>query len=153
MKQQNPEIERKIAWLNRYQDSLRTQKQLVSQIETARSAATSIQSPGGDIHTAPTGVHSDRVADAVQRIDLLQREYAAEVEHGVQIRAEIKTAIEALPDFMQTLVLYYRYLQGMKFDNVCRETGRTYWTIRTLHTTALDALELPEDSGTDTPES
>ena len=100
--------------------------------------------PGG-VRTAPTGVHSDRVANAVQRIDTLQREYAAEVEHGIQVRAEIKTAIEALPDIMQTLVLYHRYLQGLKFDAVCREVDRSYCTVRTLHIAALAALVVPED--------
>lgn len=143
MKELDPETARKKAWLNRYQDSLRRQARLAFLIEDARDQATSLQSPGG-VRTAPTGVHSDRVANAVQRIDTLQREYAAEVEHGIQIRAEIQTAIEALPDIMQTLVLYHRYLQGLKFDAVCREVDRSYCTVRTLHIAALAALVVPE---------
>ena len=79
MKELDPEIERKKAWLNRYQDSLRRQARLAFLIEDARDQATSLQSPGG-VRTAPTGVHSDRVANAVQRLDELQRKYIAEVE-------------------------------------------------------------------------
>ena len=130
---------------------MRRQARLAFRIEDARDQATSLQSPG-EVRTAPTGVHSDRVANAVQRIDTLQREYAAEVDRGNQIRAEIQTAIEALPDFMQTLVLYHRYLQGLKFDAVCREVDRSRAAITKLHAAALDALVVPEGSGTDTPE-
>ena len=145
MKQLDPETERKKAWLNRYQDSLRRQERLAFLIEDARDQATSLQSPGG-VRTAPTGVHSDRVANAVQRIDTLQREYAAEIERGFLIRAEIQTSLDALPDILQTLVLYYRYLQGLKFDSVCREVDRSRATITKLHAEALAALQLPEDA-------
>lgn len=47
----------------------------------------------------------------------------------------------------------HRYLQGLKFDAVCREVDRSRATITKLHAAALDALVVPEDSGTDTPES
>lgn len=143
MKELDPEIARKKAWLNRYQDSLRRQARLAFLIEDARDQATSLQSPGG-VRTAPTGVHSDRVANAVQRIDTLQREYAAEVEQGCQIYAEIQTAIEALPDIMQTMAVYYRYLQGMKIDLVCVKLERSASTVTKLLAAALDALEVPE---------
>ena len=113
------------------------------QIEDARSYATSMQSPGEAL-TARTGVHSDRVANAVQRLDELQRAYAAEVEKGLKIYDEIRSAIEALPDIMQTLVLYHRYLQGMKLDAVCREVDRSMGTVTRLHAAALAALVVPE---------
>lgn len=144
VKQLDPETARKKAWLNRYQDSLRRQKRLAFLIEEARSEATSLQSPGR-VRTAPTGVYSDRVANAVQRIDELQQDYSAEVEHGDQIRAEIKTAIEALPEIMQILVLYHRYLQGEKVETVCCSVGCSVSTFRRLHIAALAALKLPEN--------
>ena len=143
MKELNPETARKKAWLNRYQDSLRRQARLAFLIEDARDQATSLQSPGG-VRTAPTGVHSDRVANAVQRIDTLQREYAAEVEHGIQIRAEIKTAIEALPDIRQTIAVHYHYLQDMKIDFICVKLDLSKSTVARLLSTALDALEVPD---------
>ena len=130
-------IEQKKEWLYRYQNSQRRQKIILLQIEDARSRATSVQS-------TPGGVRSDRVADAVQRLDELQRAYDAEVAQGCQIYAEIQTAIEALPDIMQTMAVYYRYLQGMKIDLVCVKLERSASTITKLLAAALDALEVPE---------
>lgn len=135
--------EQKKEWLYRYQNSQRRQEIILFQIEDARNQATSMQPPGG-VRVAPTGLRSDRVADAVQRLDELQRAYDAEVAQGCQIYAEIQTAIEALPDIMQTLVLYHRYLQGMKLDAVCREVDRSMGTVTRLHAAALAALVVPE---------
>ena len=137
-------IEQKKEWLYRYQNSQRRQKIILLQIEDARSSATSVQSRPGGVRVAPTGLRSDRVADAVQRLDELQRAYDAEVAQGCQIYAEIQTAIEALPDIMQTLVLYHRYLQGMKLDAVCREVDRSMGTVTRMHAAALAALVVPE---------
>ena len=103
-----------------------------------------MQSTPGGVRVAPTGLRSDRVADAVQRLDELQRAYDAEVAQGCQIYAEIQTAIEALPDIMQTMAVYYRYLQGMKIDLVCVKLERSASTITQLLAAALDALEVPE---------
>ena len=137
-------IEQKKEWLYRYQNSQRRQEIILFQIEDARSRATSVQSTPGGVRVAPTGLRSDRVADAVQRLDELQRAYDAEVAQGCQIYAEIQTAIEALPDIMQTLVLYHRYLQGMKLDAVCREVDRSMGTVTRMHAAALAALVVPE---------
>lgn len=137
-------LDQKKAWLYRYQDSLHRQEWLLSQLEEAHSRATSIQAAPGGIHTAPTGIHSDHVGFAVQRIDELQRKYIAEVEQGYQVYDEIQAAIEALPDIMQTMAVYYRYLQGMKIDLVCVKLERSASTITKLLAAALDALEVPE---------
>ena len=41
-KQQNPEIERKRAWLNRYRESLAEQRRIAEQLEEARDRSTSV---------------------------------------------------------------------------------------------------------------
>ena len=145
-RQSDPETERKRAWLNRYQDSLRRQRLLLFQVEDARSYATSIQAAPGGARTAYTGTYSDRVANAVQRIDELQRKYIAEVERGYQVYDEIQAAINALPDTMQAMALYYRYLQGMKGDLICVKLDRSRATVTKLLSTGLAALEVPENS-------
>ena len=137
-------IEQKKERLYRYQNSLRKQTVLLSQIEDAKEYATAIQATPGGVRTASTGTYSDRVGFAVQRIDELQRKYLTEVEHGYQIHNEIQTAIEALPDIMQTMAIYYRYLCGMKVDYVSVKLERSTTTVAKLLSTALDALEIPQ---------
>lgn len=136
-------IEQKKAWLYRYQNSLRRQAILLSQIDDAKEYATSIQATLGGVRTAPTGTHSDRVGFAVQRIDELQRKYIAEVEQGYQFYDEIQAAIEALPDIRQTIAVHYHYLQDMKIDFICVKLDLSKSTVARLLSTALDALEVP----------
>lgn len=100
----------------------------------------------GGIHTAPTGIRSDRVGFAVQRIDELQRKYIAEVEQGYQIYDEIQAAIEALPDIRQTIAVHYHYLQNMKIDFICVKLDLSKSTVTRLLSTALDTLEVPENT-------
>ena len=137
-------IEQKKEWLYRYQNSQRRQKIILLQIEDARSRATSVQRTPGGVRVAPTGLRSDRVADAVQRIDELQRKYIAEVEQGYQIYDEIQAAIEALPDIRQTIAVHYHYLQDMKIDFICVKLDLSKSTVAKLLSTALDALEVPD---------
>lgn len=139
-------LEQKKAWLYRYQDSLHRQEILAIQIKTVWSGAISIKTTYSGVETASTGLHADRVADAVQRIDELKRKYVAEVEQSYRIYDEIQTAIEALPDIMQIMVTYYRYLQGMKVDCICSKLDCSKTTVTRLLSNALDALELPEDA-------
>lgn len=137
-------IEQKKAWLYRYQNSLRRQAILLSQIDDAKEYATSIQATLGGVRTAPTGTHSDRVGFAVQRIDELQRKYIAEVEQGYQVYDEIQAAIEALPDIRQTIAVHYHYLQDMKIDFICVKLDLSKSTVAKLLSAALDALEVPD---------
>lgn len=137
-------LDQKKAWLYRYQNSLRKQAILLSQIDDAKEYATAIQATLGGIRTAPTGIHSDRVGFAVQRIDELQRKYIAEVEQGYQVYDEIQAAIEALPDIRQTIAVHYHYLQNMKIDFICVKLDLSKSTVARLLSTALDALEVPD---------
>lgn len=137
-------IEQKKAWLHRYQDSLRRQTIILSQIDDAKEYATAIQAAPGGVRTAPTGIHSDRVGFAVQRIDELQRKYIAEVEQGYQAYDEIQAAIGALPDVRQTMAVHYHYLQNMKIDFICVKLDLSKSTVTRLLSTAIDALEVPD---------
>lgn len=138
-------LDQKKAWLYRYQDSLHRQERLLSQLEEARSRATSIQTAPGGVHTAPTGTHSDRVADSVQRIDELQRKYTAEVEQGCQIYDEIQAAIEGVPGEVEQLILYYSFLRGKEVEEIALLVERDISRVYRLRSKAIKEFTVPDD--------
>lgn len=114
-KQQNPEIERKRAWLNRYRESLAEQRRIAEQLEEARDRSTSICVSLNPAKAAPTNAHSDRVADSVQRITTLEKKLQDEQQRGQNIATEI---INALYDqrqltLNQIRVLCCQYIDGL----------------------------------------
>lgn len=138
-------LDQKKAWLYRYQNSLHRQAILLSQIDDAKEYATSIQAAPGGVHTAPTGTHSDHVADSVQRIDELQRKYTAEVEQGYQIYDEIQAAIEGVPGEVEQLILYYSFLRGKEAEEIALLVERDISRVYRLRSKAIKEFTVPED--------
>ena len=145
MKPQDPETERKRAWLNRYRESLAEQKHLAEALQELRSRATSISAPMSEARSAPTGSHSDRVADSVQRIaDMEQRLYAEQIR-GSDIATEIiNAAFEQLP-LLQAQTLVRQYVNLQTVAETSKELGYKKDTIAHNRCAALAALKLPEN--------
>lgn len=143
--QQLQEIELKRAWLRRYLDSLKRQQRIMDQIEEARDRATSIHSALNPVYSAPTGTHSDRVADAVQEITALEKRLQSEQQRGVQAAAEIIAAIFALP-FQSSQVLNYRYIYGMTTAQIAKEMRLVESTIYKYSREGLELLQMPDGS-------
>lgn len=146
VKQQNPETERKRAWLNRYRESLSEQRRIAEQLEEARDRSTSICVSLNPGRSAPTGTHSDRTADSVQRITALEKKLQAEQCRGQDIATEI---INVLYDQQQlTLnqirVLCCQYLDGMNCAQTADKVGLSPCSVPNYRRAALAALTIPE---------
>lgn len=112
-------IEQKKEWLYRYQNSQRRQKIILLQIEDARSRATSVQSAPGGVRAAAL-VHTLTVWQMLcSALTSCKERMTQRLHRAIRSMPRFRTAIEALPDIMQTMAVYYRYLQGMKIDLVC----------------------------------
>lgn len=143
--QQRQEIELKRAWLRRYLDSLKKQQRIMKQIEEERDQATSIRSALNPVYSAPTGTHSDHVADAVQGITALEERLQREQQRGAQAAAEIIAAIFALP-FQSAQVLSYRYIYGMTEARIAKEMRLVESTICKYSREGLELLQIPDSS-------
>ena len=146
-KQQNPDIERKRTWLNRYRESLAEQRRIAEQLEEARDRSTSICVSLNPGRSAPTGTYSDRTADSVQRITALERKLQDEQQRGQNIATEI---INALYDqrqltLNQIRVLCCQYIDCLNCAQTADKVGLSPTSISGYRRTALAALTIPED--------
>ena len=145
VKQPDPEAERKRAWLSRYRQSLAEQQYLACAIQEVRSRSLSISVTIAPGRTAPTGAHSDRVADSVQRLDALERQLRQEQQRGQAIAAEIITAAYKLPCKLAE-VLCCQYLDGMSTTQTARKMGLSASAVSNRKRAALAALDVPPDT-------
>ncbi len=145
VKQWNPENERKRAWLNRYRESLAEQRRIAEQLEEARDRSTSICVSLNPGRSTPTGTHSDRVADSVQRIAAAEQRLQAEQERGQDIAVEIiNAAFDQLP-LLQAQALVRQYVNLQTAAETAKALGYKKGTIAHARCEALAALVVPED--------
>jgi len=145
VKQWNPENERKRAWLNRYRESLAEQRRIAEQLEEARDRSTSICVSLNPGRSTPTGTHSDRVADSVQRITALEKKLQAEQQRGQEIAVEIiNAAFDQLP-LLQAQALVRQYVNLQTAAETAKALGYKKGTIAHARCEALAALVVPED--------
>lgn len=145
-RQLNPETERKRAWLNRYRESLNEQNHIMEQLKEARSRSTSICVSLNPAKSAPTGSHSDRAADSIERILDLQQKLDTEVSRGVELALEIGAAIKNIRDPDQQLILeiFYLSIKPRTMAQVAYYMDITQRHARRVIAAAFDALDVPE---------
>ena len=117
----------------------------IEEVARLRDMATSITSPAiGD------RVQSSRSSDApfvrcVEKILLLEEKINAEISTMVDLKEQIREIIEAVPDADERMVLRYRYVHNLTWEQIGNEMNADARTIRRWHGNALQHVTLPEN--------
>ena len=129
----------KIAYLYRYRDALRREKTIADEIEALRAEAARVTQAltgmpgGGDGQAIPRAV--ERILDAQQRL-------AAEAARCAAARAEVRAAIDTVPDPLRRDILTRRYILCQRWERIAAELDRDMrWVLR-LHHRAVDDLTI-----------
>lgn len=134
------EYAEKVAWLRRYQDSLRRERVLAQEIERLRTEAEHITPlltgmPGG-------GQSADKLPRAVERIDQARAELAAQVEQCQRIRAEVEGVIEQEENVRCREILRRRYILGQRWEQIAADMRVDERWMRRLHHRTVDRMTL-----------
>ena len=81
----------------------------------------------------------------VEKIMLLEQKIDNEIDTFVDLKAQMRTAIDRVADADERMVLRYRYIHNMTWDEIGDELHVDGRTARRWHGTALVNMELPED--------
>ena len=129
----------KIAYLYRYRDAVRREKTIADEIEALRTEAARVTQAltgmpgGGDGQAIPRAV--ERILDAQQRL-------AAEAARCAAARAEVRAAIDTVPDPLRRDILTRRYILGQRWEYIAVTLDRDLrWVLR-LHHRAVDGLTI-----------
>ena len=84
------------------------------------------------------------MADAVAKIIDLQNEVAVDMEHLVELKAEIITTIKAVDCIEYQLILEKRYISGKSWPEIAVDLGYKMRHLYKLHDDALEKIKIPE---------
>lgn len=138
--------ENKVAWLRRYQDSLRRERELGQELEQLRSRACKVTPaltgmPGG----AGDG---QSLARAVASIVQAQQELQAQINVCGAIRREIVSALNQITNPRDHEILRRRYILGQRWEVIAVEMHLEYRWVTRRHHRAVDAMILTPESPT-----
>ena len=135
-----PENELKIRYLSRYRRMSKRIDRLLEEQNRWREMALKItpvlsQTPGGGESGSPI----ERPMDKVLEIDV---EIKREIYELQTVRQEIRSALDQLEDENLKLLMEYRYIDGMTWEQVAVEMHYSYMQICRLHGKALKTIML-----------
>lgn len=117
----------------------------IREVSTLRKMMGSISSPVlGD------RVQTSRLAEApfvrsIEKIMLLEEKINAEIDLLVDLKEQIRGVIAAVPDTDERMVLSYRYVHNLTWEQISDELNESVSTVKRRHKSALDHAVLPEN--------
>ena len=117
----------------------------IREVSSLRKMMGSISSPVlGD------RVQTSRPAEApfvrsVEKILALEETINAEIDMLVSLKEQIRGVIAAVPDTDERMVLSYRYIHNLTWEQISDELDESVSTVKRRHKSALDHAVLPKN--------
>jgi len=168
------ERQRKVKWLSRYRILENKIKRLEAEKERWRSRATNtVPAP---VHfkyydsakekdqkvlatmsrqelrhnnMMPVVVHGSSglgIDDCIAEVDELIREISDRIHQAITVRKSIEKIINSVEDDRMRLILAFRYIDGLKWENICCETDYSWKQVHRIHNQALELIFLKDDT-------
>lgn len=115
-------------------------KENIQEIENLRILSTSISSPNlSKERVASSHSTEAKYVGAVIKIADLEKEVNQEIVELLDLKMEIRNTINQILDANRILVLRYRYLEFMKWEEIAEKMG--YYSVKSAHRIHKAALE------------
>lgn len=105
---------------------------------------------GISVSSAEEKVQATRNTDApfvrcLEKIYDLEETVNREIDTLVDLKRQIRTVVESVPNINERIVLRYRYIHNMTWEQIGSELNVNEKTVRRWHKAALSAVVLPPD--------
>ena len=112
------------------------------EIEELRELSTCISG----IDTSKEVVQTSKSGDAsyvkiIERIDELEKLIKSDIDKLLNLKIEIRNIIDSVPDSEERLLLHYRYLHFMNWEEICESMYVSERTIHRIHGRALNSVD------------
>lgn len=117
----------------------------IEEVARLREMATSISSPvlGDKVQTSRSG--DAPFVRSIEKILLLEEKIDREIDTLVDLKQQMRDVIAAVPDTDERMVLRYRYIHNLTWEQIGNELNADARTIRRWHGSALVHVVLPDD--------
>lgn len=128
-------------YLRRYMRINREIDRLLAEKERWKDLALKVTPTYSDM---PKGSHSgaDRVQNAIEKIDEIERMIDEKIDTLVDLRKEIETILNRIQDSRQKEVLHRRYILGQKWEQIAAQMHIDIRWIYRIHKNALQKLTM-----------
>ena len=117
----------------------------IAEMERLREMACSVGSPGFEEHHNPNRPTEAPFVRALEKMWAMQEKINAEIDRLVDLKAQMRGVIEAVPDTDERMVLRYRYIHNMTWERIGDELHAGETSVRRWHASALSHVILPDD--------
>lgn len=117
----------------------------IEEVARLREMASSISSPvlGDKVQTSRNG--DAPFVRSVEKILLLEEKINREIDTLVDLKSQMRDVIAAVQDTDERMVLRYRYIHNLTWEQIGNELNADKSTIRRWHGSALTHVVLPEN--------
>lgn len=137
------EMNAKKRWLRRYLEAVKAEKEIALEMEELEGQYIL---PSKVIDGMPHGSGGDKDLSAfAAKYDELYSEVKAALEERIEIRREVRAAIESLEDETQKILMLYRYIDGKTWEEIAYRMNYSFRRATQIHGNALARLEIPKE--------
>lgn len=117
----------------------------IEEVARLREMASSISSPvlGDKVQTSRNG--DAPFVRSIEKILMLEEKIDREIDTLVDLKDQMRDVIAAVPDTDERMVLRYRYIHNLTWEQIGNELNADARTIRRWHGSALVHVVLPDD--------
>ena len=133
------ENEAKKEYLMRYRDALRAEKQIEEEITQLRLDT---MMPAVVNDGMPHGSGIGDLSGYAAQVDELLQDLMEQMEKRIQIRREITQKIEKMPNETEKMVLRYRYIHLLKWEEIAVKMCYSWKGIHKVHGRALQHFKM-----------
>ncbi len=134
------ENEKKKLFLKSYLRDKQAVRRIEEQLAELRLSKLSPGMSMGD--GMPHGSDMRDLSDYTAKVDELERELIRKRFDRIQSFRKVQAAIEEIEDETEKDLLTYRYLKGMKWEEIAVEMGYSWRAVHKIHSRALEHLEI-----------
>jgi len=116
----------------------------IEEIERLRAMATSVSSPNWDEKVSHSPNTNAPFVRCLERIVDLENKINAEVDRLVNLKEQVREVIEKVSNTDEQMVLRYRYIHNLTWEQIGDELNADKSTVRRWHGNALNHVVLPE---------
>lgn len=112
------------------------------ELENLRSLASSIS---GDMtqERVQSSNTNDKIVNIISQIIELETEINSEIERFIALKKEIRSVINQVEDVNERLVLKYRHLIFLQWDEICTKLNYSRRQMYRIYDSALENVKVP----------
>lgn len=116
----------------------------LKELEKLESLAISVSSPSlSGMPHSPNKNTEPPFVRRISKIDILKDKINDEIDKYLDLKAEIRTVINALTDNDEKTLLKYRYINFYDWETICEKMNVSLRTAHRIHSTALRNIKVP----------